>query len=293
MRTVTEYNLEEVKRLVSKGFKFYRVSDSAIQIDKTNIDDYLDGDCKDDWFVVDEFPATRAVNIQHILCVSKEILAQYKFLFYFIGKSSSGKDYMLEKVKECLKCKYIREFTTRPPRGGEDTINGRYRFITDADLKELNILESRTYDIKNPDDSDGKWVYGTLENELKEFNEADDNFRVASGSLVSFNSIVKYLENTSMKICVVPIYIESDSDALFESRYKRELKTSEPGKRNYTEFCRRWISDAKDFSIENLTNSGISSNNIFTNDFNIDSVATVIEYCKAYYTTFNNLMSNL
>ena len=71
-------------------------------------------------------------------------------IFYIMGKSSSGKDtiYNRLRIDEGLKLSNLILYTTRPMREGE--IQGReYHFVTDERFcqleKEGKVIEARTY----------------------------------------------------------------------------------------------------------------------------------------------------
>ena len=70
----------------------------------------------------------------------------------------------------------------------------------------------------------------------------------------------------------VPIYIDVDNGERLERALHRERKQAEP---KYTEMCRRFIADEKDFSKEKLEAAGI------TTSYMNDEIETCIKTIKA------------
>ena len=137
-------------------------------------------------------------------------------------------------------------YTTRPIREGE--VPGEtYNYISDKEMQEYvegknknKLIESRTYQTIH-----GPWTYATIADE--QFNTQED--LIMLGTLESYNKVKEYFKDK-----VIPIYIEVEDGIRLERALKREKEQKEP---KYTELCRRFLADSKDFSEENIKNAGI------------------------------------
>ena len=171
-------------------------------------------------------------------------------LIYMMGKSSSGKDTIYNKLKqECDYDTYVL-YTTRPKRNGE--IEGvTYNYISYEEMeehiqgkKENKIIEYRTYNTVY-----GPWIYATID---------DDQFKtqkdiITIGTLESYMKIKNYFEG-KQNVEILPIYVEVPDNI----RLKRAIKREEEGKGQYAELCRRFLADTKDFSEEKLKEAQIT-----------------------------------
>lgn len=167
-------------------------------------------------------------------------------IFYFMGKSASGKDTIFKKVKEALpELKTIVIYTTRPIREGEQE-GVEYHFVDEAGLQNWQeagkVIELRAYDTVH-----GVWKYFTVDD--GQF-DAEDNY-IAIGTLESYMAMKKYLGEQKL----VPIYIEVEDGLRLERAVAREQKQKVP---KYEELCRRFLADSVDFSEENLKQAGIN-----------------------------------
>ena len=167
-------------------------------------------------------------------------------IIYLMGKSSSGKDTIFNIIKNKLKVNTYIMYTTRPIREGE--VPGEtYNYISDKEMQEYvegknknKLIESRTYQTIH-----GPWTYATIADE--QFNTQED--LIMLGTLESYNKVKEYFKDK-----VIPIYIEVEDGIRLERALKREKEQKEP---KYTELCRRFLADSKDFSEENIKNAGI------------------------------------
>ncbi len=181
-------------------------------------------------------------------------------IFYLMGKSASGKDTIYKQIKEKMpELKTIVIYTTRPIREGE--MEGvEYHFVDDDKLREFQragkVIELREYNTVH-----GVWKYFTVDD--GQF-DAKDNY-IAIGTLESYKGMREYLGEEKL----VPIYIEVDDGVRLERALSRERKQKEP---KYEELCRRFLADAKDFSVEKLNEAGITHK-----FFNIDMEKCVDE----------------
>lgn len=178
-------------------------------------------------------------------------------IFCIVGKSASGKDTIYKEITT----RYQNELdgvvlgTTRPMRTGEkDGID--YRFFSDEQLLELEkegkVIEKRQYNTMQ-----GVWSYFTLEFENTEKNH------ILITTLEGAHSITdRYGEEN-----VFIIYLIIDDKKRLLRCIERESRQDTP---DYSEVCRRFIADQKDFSEEKIRK--------FNNIYYIDS-AESIENC--------------
>lgn len=167
-------------------------------------------------------------------------------IFYLMGKSASGKDTIYKKIKEQMpELKTIVIYTTRPIREGEQE-GVEYHFVDDDKLQEFQkagkVIELREYNTVH-----GIWKYFTVDD--GQF-DADDNY-IAIGTLESYKGMREHLGEEKL----VPIYIEVDDGVRLERALHREGQQAEP---KYEEMCRRFLADAADFSVEKLSEAGIT-----------------------------------
>lgn len=185
-------------------------------------------------------------------------------IFYFMGKSASGKDTIFKEIKERMpELKTIVLYTTRPIREGEQE-GVEYHFVDEKKLgqfeEEGKVIELRAYHTVH-----GVWKYFTVDDGQFDGNE---NF-IAIGTLESYEKMAAYMgENT-----LVPIYIQVDDGERLLRAVKREKEQKEP---KYEELCRRFLADAQDFSEENLKRMGIT--HYYLND-NMENCVQEIMLC--------------
>lgn len=152
-----------------------------------------------------------------------------RVLIALCGKSASGKDTIAKAIVSDLPdiTHFVVSATTRPRR--ENEVDGvDYHFLTDMEMlkKILNfeIIEASTH----------KWVYGTLDSEIK-----SDKINIA---VLNIDGIDILMENKDIE--VIPVMIEaSDKKRLLRS-LTREINP------DCNEIIRRFSSDNEDF--ENL-----------------------------------------
>ena len=177
-------------------------------------------------------------------------------IFYIMGKSASGKDTMYKALLDKLTpidIKGVIQYTTRPIRNGEMT-GVDYHFVTEEAMMKLKedgkVIEMRSYDTE-----EGIWRYATVYDHQFEDH---DGYSLMVGTLESFVKMKEYFGKEKM----VPIYVEvKDKERLLRA-IKRESKNWYP---DYSEVCRRFLSDEKDFSKDNLNAVGINDTNTFSN----------------------------
>lgn len=168
-------------------------------------------------------------------------------IFYIMGKSSSGKDTIFNILKNNLNINTYVMYTTRPIRKGEE--NGvTYHYISDEEMQKYidgkmpsKLIEKRTYHTVH-----GNWTYATIKDE--QFETEKDMLMI--GTLESYNKMKEQIKEG-----LKPIYIEVEDGLRLERAVKREQEQKEP---KYAELCRRFLSDSKDFSEENIKKAGIT-----------------------------------
>lgn len=163
-----------------------------------------------------------------------------------IGKSSSGKDTIYARLLKELEnyLKPIVLYTTRPIRPGE--VHGENYYYIDKKGMDIlreqgKIIEERTYET-----TQGDWTYATVKN---------SNIDLENNNYITINTLAA-LEK--IRDCygydnVIPIYLEIDDDSRINRAVNREFET----RRQYTEMCRRWLTDETDFSEENVTKANV------------------------------------
>lgn len=169
-------------------------------------------------------------------------------IFYIMGKSSSGKDtiYNRLRIDEGLKLSNLILYTTRPMREGE--IQGReYHFVTDERFcqleKEGKVIEARTYQTVY-----GPWTYFTADD--GQMKDTEKSY-LGIGTLESYVQLKNYYGES--RIC--PVYIELEDGERLKRAIAREEQQQTP---KYEEMCRRFLADARDFSEEKLQEAGIT-----------------------------------
>lgn len=163
------------------------------------------------------------------------------YIFYFMGKSSSGKDTLFKKVRECMpELKTIVGYTTRPIRANE--VDGReYYFVSNDRMLELErnhqVIEKRAYNTVH-----GVWNYFTADD--GQIKDKEENY-ILIGTLESFVKVRDYYGKEK----VIPVYIEVDDGVRLKRALEREMQQEHP---RYAELCRRYLADMEDFKEENI-----------------------------------------
>ncbi|MBR2190372.1 MAG: guanylate kinase [Eubacterium sp.] len=168
-------------------------------------------------------------------------------IFFILGKSSSGKDTIFQKIKENneLDLKTVVGYTTRPMR--ENEVDGEEYFFVDRDrLEELKnedkVIESRDYNTVH-----GIWSYFTVDD--GQINLDQDNY-LYIGTLESYEQVRNFYGEDK----VIPLFIEVEQGERLRRAVLREIEQSEP---KYEELCRRFLADEQDFREEEINRLGI------------------------------------
>lgn len=167
-------------------------------------------------------------------------------IYCFMGKSSSGKDTVFQKVKQQLPAlKPVVPYTTRPMRVGE--LDGEtYFFISPEQLSAYGtdgkVIEARHYHTVQ-----GIWSYATIDD--GQIVLAKNSYLLIT-TLESYEKIVLYYGKSN----VVPLYIEVEDGLRLQRALERERRQAKP---DYAELCRRFLADQEDFCEEKLSAAGI------------------------------------
>lgn len=168
-------------------------------------------------------------------------------MIYLMGKSSSGKDTIYEKLLgwKALNLKKVVLYTTRPIRAGE--MEGKeYHFTDDAGFMELEaqgrIIEARAYHTYH-----GMWRYFTVDD--GNIDLSSHNYLVI-GTIESYKKTAEYFGEEK----VLPVLLELDDGIRLKRALNREMQQENP---KYEEMCRRFLADTEDFSDEKIKDAGI------------------------------------
>ena len=188
-------------------------------------------------------------------------------IVYIMGKSSSGKDTIFQKLKEALpEFKTIVLYTTRPIRAGEQD-GVEYHFVKEETLKAFEekgqIIELRAYNTVH-----GVWKYFTADD--GQINLEKENYLVI-GTLESYEQMKKYFGEDAL----LPIYVQVEDGARLGRALERERRQQIP---KYEELCRRFLADSQDFSEENIARAGIET--LFENVELESCVSDILQFVK-------------
>lgn len=191
-------------------------------------------------------------------------------IFYLMGKSSSGKDTIYKKIiqNEKLALENIVLYTTRPIRVGEQD-GVEYHFVTEKELSAMQeagkVIELRTYDTCL-----GRWHYFTADD--ANVNLSEKNY-IMIGTIESFLKTKQYYGEDK----VIPIMIALDDGIRLQRALDREKGQDQP---KYSEMCRRFLADEKDFSLEKKKEAGIDRE--FVNEKLEDCLTEIEAYIKSH-----------
>lgn len=188
-------------------------------------------------------------------------------IVYIMGKSSSGKDTIFQKLKEALpEFKTIVLYTTRPIRAGEQD-GVEYHFVNEETLKAFEekgqIIELRAYNTVH-----GVWKYFTADD--GQINLEKENYLVI-GTLESYEQMKKYFGEDAL----LPIYVQVEDGVRLGRALERERRQQVP---KYEELCRRFLADSQDFSEENIARAGIETR--FENVELESCVSEILQFVK-------------
>lgn len=194
------------------------------------------------------------------------------YLFCVMGKSSSGKDSIYQKliVQESLQLNQIVPYTTRPMREGE--ISGEsYFFCTEEQVsgmeRDNRIIELRAYHTVH-----GIWKYFTADDGQIQLEKGN---YILIGTLETYEKIRAFFGADH----VIPIYIEVEDTERLQRALDREKKQRIP---KLEEMCRRFLADQVDFSEEKIQKAGIRHR--FNNKNLDDTIGEISTYIKEIET---------
>lgn len=167
-------------------------------------------------------------------------------IFYLMGKSSSGKDTIYQRLlkEKELKLRKAVLYTTRPIREGE--IQGvNYYFTSEEELVKLQ-KENKVIEVRGYDTIKGMWYYFTVDD--GQFAEEQGNILMI-GTLESYEKMKEHFGER-----MVPLFVTLEDGERLIRAIKREQQQKEPV---YAEVCRRFLADEKDFSKEAMERNGI------------------------------------
>ena len=161
-------------------------------------------------------------------------------IFCLVGASCSGKDTIFRNLVDSdLPIVPIVTYTTRPIRPNEK--NGReYYFVDKHNFIKLRhqgkIIESRIYHTVH-----GDWIYFTAND--GQFDMTSNKKYLMINTLEGVSKLQRLYKDdvVTIHLCV------GDRERLL-----RNLSREMNGNEDYVEMCRRFISDTKDFSVENF-----------------------------------------
>ena len=167
------------------------------------------------------------------------------------GAAGSGKDTLQNLVSECIDVNPLVSATTRPPRDGE--IEGEaYHFLSEEKFLSSGMLEYTTF---------RGWYYGTP------YSSIDKN-KINIGV---FNiSGIKQLMQYDKLIQILPIYIKCEDKVRLMRQLNRERYP------DCEEICRRFMTDKKDFSPENITFDYYTINNSYDLSDSLEQLVDLI-----------------
>lgn len=168
-------------------------------------------------------------------------------IFFILGKSSSGKDTIFQKIKENteLDLKTVVGYTTRPMR--ENEVDGEEYFFVDRDRLEDLQNDGKVIEVRHYNTVHGVWSYFTVDDGQIDLEKTDYLY---IGTLESYEQMRNYYGED----VIVPIFIEVEQGERLKRAVLREAEQSEP---KYEELCRRFLADEQDFREEEIGRLGI------------------------------------
>lgn len=170
-------------------------------------------------------------------------------IYCLMGKSSSGKDSIYQKLLEDPKLglQRIVPYTTRPIREGEEE-GVAYHFVTE-DALERYLAAGRVVELRAYHTMQGVWKYFTIWEEEMDLSK---NSYLVIGTLESWHAMCAYFGREQM----VSIYIEVEDGERLQRALLRERTQKNP---MYAELCRRYLADEEDFSEQKLIEEKITT----------------------------------
>ncbi|MDD6733246.1 MAG: guanylate kinase [Lachnospiraceae bacterium] len=189
-------------------------------------------------------------------------------IFYFMGKSSTGKDTIYRQIlsDNKLKLRKIVPYTTRPIRANEE--EGReYHFITEQDVERMQA-EGRIIELRSYDTFHGTWKYMTVDDGRVKL---DKHSYIMIGTLEAYQKVAEYYGEEN----VVPILIVVDDGIRLQRALNRERNQLTP---RYQEMCRRFLADEEDYRKELLEQQNITK--AFENENLEQCINEILDYMR-------------
>lgn len=187
-------------------------------------------------------------------------------IFYIMGKSSSGKDTIYQKLlgEKEFSFHTLVPYTTRPMRSTEK--NGVDYFFSDEHGLEKIRREGKLIELRSYHTVHGIWNYFTVDD--GQLNLAQYDYLMV-GTLESWQAMRRFYGQEAM----VPVLIELDDGTRLQRALDREKAQEKP---KYAELCRRFLADEKDFDEEKIAAAGIGRR------FRNDVLEECMEEIRAY-----------
>lgn len=189
-------------------------------------------------------------------------------IFYFMGKSSTGKDTIYRQIlsDNKLKLRKIVPYTTRPIRANEE--EGReYHFITEQDVERMQA-EGRIIELRSYDTFHGTWKYMTVDDGRVKLEK---HSYIMIGTLEAYQKVAEYYGEEN----VVPILIVVDDGIRLQRALNRERNQLTP---RYQEMCRRFLADEEDYRKELLEQQNITK--AFENENLEQCINEILDYMR-------------
>ena len=193
-------------------------------------------------------------------------------IFVMMGKSATGKDTIYEKLirNDVLGLRKVVEYTTRPVRSGE--VDGDdYHFVDADDMDKYRdsgkLIEERCFESMM-----GPWYYFNMDDGSIDL-QAHDYLLIST--LPAYMSCRQYYGDDK----VVPLYVVVNDKERIHRAIHREDCEKEP---KYSEMCRRFLADNKDYSEANLKRAGITADKWFVNDYLDDCTRKIVDYIASH-----------
>ena len=190
-------------------------------------------------------------------------------IFCMMGKSVSGKDTIYKEIMRRgeLPLRPVVPYTTRPIRDGEEQ-GVSYFFTDDAEADRL-LQENRIIELRSYSTVYGIWRYFTADDGQIDLDRAS---YLLIGTLESYLSFRSYFGSKQ----VVPVYVEVEDGERLLRAIAREKTQTLP---KYEEMCRRFLTDAADFSEEKLKAAGIEKR--FENRELEETIGEITDYIRS------------
>ena len=157
-----------------------------------------------------------------------------------MGKSASGKDFIMNNLIKEYGFKRVISHTTRPIRNGET--NGKeYYFTSKEEFLGMafneTFIETREYNISNEE----IWHYGLSKHEI---DLTDDNKYVLILDFNGLKALERYLKDIGMEDSLTSVYIDAKAQVRLQRSLNREGEMTD---KQVKEIIRRFEADERDF----------------------------------------------